>query len=135
MPVCSCEHTNYRDTFHSSEYQLLNKPDGRQPSAFMQQLQRERKVAEAKYLAERKMENFEEPNEIWLGFNLYFSTIIPGLFDSDLGRKDSRECIWQLPEVLRRRPPRKIHQKICLMELDLFVLIRRFLHLLVKIRV
>uniref|UniRef100_A0A0N4UMJ2 TMEM131_like domain-containing protein n=1 Tax=Dracunculus medinensis TaxID=318479 RepID=A0A0N4UMJ2_DRAME len=102
VPVCSCEHTNYRDTFHSSEYQLLNKPDGRQPSAFMQQLQRERKVAEAKYLAERKMENFadeilEEPNEIWPGFNLSFSSITPGFFDSDSGRKDNSESIWQLP--------------------------------------
>lgn len=39
--VCNCEHTNYCDAFHSSQYyfdKLLNKPDGRQPSAFMQQL-------------------------------------------------------------------------------------------------
>uniref|UniRef100_F1KQA2 Transmembrane protein 131 n=1 Tax=Ascaris suum TaxID=6253 RepID=F1KQA2_ASCSU len=59
-----------------------DKPDGLRPSAFIQQLQMERKQAEERYLKKKNKSN-EEPREVWPGFNLKLPALAENLWDTD----------------------------------------------------
>ncbi|KHN80250.1 Transmembrane protein [Toxocara canis] len=64
-----------------------DKPDGMRPSAFIQQLQMERKLAEERYLRKKSKAN-EESREVWPGFNLKLPALAENLWDTDFEVND-----------------------------------------------
>ncbi|VDK82735.1 unnamed protein product [Litomosoides sigmodontis] len=71
------------------------KRRGSRPSAFIEQLQRERKIAEDQYLRNKQLKG--EKEEIWPGFNLKLPSLSEYFCDHDYDKQGSNYSIWQVP--------------------------------------
>ncbi|EJD75483.1 transmembrane protein [Loa loa] len=73
------------------------KKGGNRPSAFIEQLQRERKLAEDQYLRNKWV--IEEKDEVWPGFNLRLPTLAEYFCDHDHDKQGNSESVWQMPPI------------------------------------
>ncbi|CAG9531321.1 unnamed protein product [Cercopithifilaria johnstoni] len=73
------------------------KQSGNRPSAFIEQLQRERKLAEDQYLRNKRLKG--EKEEIWPGFNLRFPALSEYFCDRDYDKQGNSGSVWQVPPI------------------------------------
>ncbi|VDK76129.1 unnamed protein product, partial [Onchocerca ochengi] len=73
------------------------KQNSNRPSAFIEQLQRERKLAEDQYLRNKRLK--EEKDEVWPGFNLKLPTLSEYFCDRDYDKQENSESVWQVPPI------------------------------------
>uniref|UniRef100_A0A0R3RIG6 TMEM131_like domain-containing protein n=1 Tax=Elaeophora elaphi TaxID=1147741 RepID=A0A0R3RIG6_9BILA len=73
------------------------KQGGNRPSAFIEQLQRERKLAENQYLRNKQLKG--EKEEIWPGFNLRLPVLSEYFCDRDYDKQEKNESVWQVPPI------------------------------------
>ncbi|KAM3724049.1 Transmembrane protein [Dirofilaria immitis] len=73
------------------------KQSSNRPSALIEQLQRERKLAENQYLRNKLLK--EEKDEIWPGFNLRLPPLSEYFCDSDYDKQANDESVWHMPPV------------------------------------
>ncbi|VDO37955.1 unnamed protein product [Onchocerca flexuosa] len=73
------------------------KQNSNRPSAFIEQLQKERKLAEDQYLRNKRLKG--EKEEVWPGFNLKLPTLSEYFCDRDYDKQENNESVWQVPPV------------------------------------
>uniref|UniRef100_A0A915Q3R3 Transmembrane protein 131-like N-terminal domain-containing protein n=1 Tax=Setaria digitata TaxID=48799 RepID=A0A915Q3R3_9BILA len=74
-----------------------DRPGANRPSAFIEQLQRERKLAEDQYLKSRRLKG--EKDEVWPGFNLRLPTLPEYLWERDNDLQGNSESVWHVPPI------------------------------------
>nr|CRZ22666.1 Bm2436 [Brugia malayi] len=74
-----------------------SRQSGNRPSAFIEQLQRERKLAENQYLRNKWLK--EQKDEIWPGFNLRLPTLSETFCDRDYDKQGKNESVWKVPSI------------------------------------